>query len=334
MHHPLSSDSSNLQDQHLPSPATLDGLPYLSAVICESLRMRPNSTPLPRITPANSSVRLAGIEGIPPGVRVNAFQWFVHRDPKKWDLVDEWIPERWLDGNGKLLKGSGESQLWGFCSGPRMCAGSNLSQYRQLPHIDTLPTRRRLMFTSNAIHLGIDVFELHCAARPHTDFWPPFSRVARGRTVGAVYASPGIMTCDAVMGSDPSGRILRTAETHTQKAFGMSYERHINSSLAQFFHSTEEQQNKNDSILEKSASAYSPFSQIKCQLFMKLPSSNANSSVPARNNRWTSNSTSNSPPRPNAKSVQRTKKAVGKFIVISRRMALRCCNRLVIEFRH
>lgn len=104
--------------------------------------MRPNSTPLPRITPANASVRLAGIEGIPPGVRVNAFQWFVHRDPKKWDRVDEWIPERWLDGDGKLLMGSGESQLWGFCSGPRMCAGSNLSQYRQLPHLDMLTDRK------------------------------------------------------------------------------------------------------------------------------------------------------------------------------------------------
>ncbi|KAL8638751.1 MAG: hypothetical protein Q9228_004126 [Teloschistes exilis] len=119
----------NPQDRRLPSPATLDELPYLSAIINESLRMRPNSTPLPRITPADRCVTLAGIEGIPPGVRVNAFQWLVHRDPKKWDRVDEWIPERWLDGEGKLRKGNGESQMWGFCSGPRMCAGSNLSQY-------------------------------------------------------------------------------------------------------------------------------------------------------------------------------------------------------------
>ncbi|KAL8956983.1 MAG: hypothetical protein Q9193_005631 [Seirophora villosa] len=137
MHRPSSSNSPNL-----PSAATLDKLPYLSAIICESLRMRPNSTPLPRITPANASVRLAGIEGIPPGVRVNAFQWFVHRDAKKWDRVDEWIPERWLDSDGKLLKGSGESQLWGFCSGPRMCAGSNLSQYRQLLDFGLLTGRK------------------------------------------------------------------------------------------------------------------------------------------------------------------------------------------------
>ena len=131
---PEMHSSLDNQDPQLPSATTLDELPYMSAIICESLRMRPNSTPLPRITPANTSIRLAGIEGIPPGVRVNAFQWFVHRDPRKWKRVDDWIPERWLDGDGRLLKGSGESQLWGFCSGPRMCAGSNLSQYRQLPN--------------------------------------------------------------------------------------------------------------------------------------------------------------------------------------------------------
>ena len=35
----------------LPSPASLDNLPYLTAVLKESFRMRPNSTPMPRITP-------------------------------------------------------------------------------------------------------------------------------------------------------------------------------------------------------------------------------------------------------------------------------------------
>ena len=202
MHHPPSSDSSNLQDQHLPSPATLDELPYLSAIICESLRMRPNSTPLPRITPANASVRLAGIDGIPPGTRVNAFQWFVHRDPKKWDRVDEWIPERWLDGDGRLLKGSGESQLWGFCSGPRMCAGSNLSQYRQLPHLDTLTDR-----------VGTNVYQ-SCDTSWHWCFPTSLRTRSAQRLLAAILQGRSrthsgcnlrecrVMTRDAAMGSD------------------------------------------------------------------------------------------------------------------------------------
>ena len=108
----------------LPSPASLDTLPYLTAVLKESFRMCPESTPMPRITPHNRAVSLAGIDNIPPGTRVNSFQWFVHRDPKQWDQPDTWIPERWLQGED-----SDEGVLWAFGSGPRMCVASHLTQY-------------------------------------------------------------------------------------------------------------------------------------------------------------------------------------------------------------
>ena len=113
---------------YLPSPSSLDNLTYLSAVLKESLRMRPNSTPLPRITPHEHSVTLAGIDNIPPGTRVNTFQWFVHRDPGKWTQPNRWMPERWLCHEGDKLRGD-EGILWAFGSGPRMCVGSHLSHY-------------------------------------------------------------------------------------------------------------------------------------------------------------------------------------------------------------
>lgn len=117
-----------LQHGPLPSPSSLDKLPYLSAVLKESYRMRPNSTPLPRITPSDRSVTLAGIEGIPPGTRVNSFQWFVHRNPNKWAQVHQFVPERWLETNEEDQEANNKV-LWAFGSGPRMCVGSHLTQY-------------------------------------------------------------------------------------------------------------------------------------------------------------------------------------------------------------
>ncbi|KAL6831653.1 cytochrome P450 [Trichoderma camerunense] len=110
-------------------PVALGKLKFLEAVIQESLRMRPTSTPLPRITPSDRAVSIAGIDNIPPNTRVNAFQWFVHRDPTKWDRVDEWIPERWLGREHVSQKDRREDVLWALASGPRICLGSNWTYY-------------------------------------------------------------------------------------------------------------------------------------------------------------------------------------------------------------
>ncbi|TLS31524.1 hypothetical protein PpBr36_03921 [Pyricularia pennisetigena] len=112
------------------SPQTIASLAYLQAVIKESLRMRPNSTPLPRITPADQSVSIAGVDGIPPNTRVNCFQWFLHRDPAVWADPDRWIPERWIDQETGLEKPASEMPpLWAFVTGPRACVGMQLTYY-------------------------------------------------------------------------------------------------------------------------------------------------------------------------------------------------------------
>ncbi|KHN96075.1 Cytochrome P450 [Metarhizium album ARSEF 1941] len=113
-------------------PVALEKVKYLDAVICESLRMRPTSTLLPRITPSDRRISLAGVDNIPPDTRVNAFQWFVHRDPEKWEKVDEWVPERWLGRDGLGRKNDREDVLWAFASGPRICLGNNWTFYGEV----------------------------------------------------------------------------------------------------------------------------------------------------------------------------------------------------------
>jgi unspecific monooxygenase len=113
----------------LPPPSSLDKLPYLSAILNESFRMRPTSTPLPRVTPRDRSVSLAGVDNIPPGTRVNVFQWFIHRNEENYDQVHEWHPERWLETEGE---GGKSPLLWAFGGGSRTCVGTSLTQYRRL----------------------------------------------------------------------------------------------------------------------------------------------------------------------------------------------------------
>lgn len=151
---------------HLPSPSSLDKLPYLSAILKESFRMRPTSTPLPRITPQDRAVSLAGIDGIPPGTRVNTFQWFIHRNPDNYSRVNEWCPERFLDAEPKDGK---TPLLWAFGGGSRMCVGVSLTQYRKCAHQRArfcCKCHVRLTGTySHAIYIGADLLKFHVKGR-------------------------------------------------------------------------------------------------------------------------------------------------------------------------
>ncbi|MCJ1240866.1 hypothetical protein MMC14_008870 [Varicellaria rhodocarpa] len=117
----------------LPLPNTIDALPFLNAIIHETLRLHsPNPSPLPRMTPARS-ITLEGYPNIPTGVRVSTSAYSMHRNERAYPEPEAWKPERWLrDDKENGVEASDERRrwFWAFGSGGRMCVGSNFALYQ------------------------------------------------------------------------------------------------------------------------------------------------------------------------------------------------------------
>ncbi|KAJ3517547.1 hypothetical protein NLJ89_g437 [Agrocybe chaxingu] len=95
----------------------LQNLPYLTAIVKESLRLSHGFvTPLPRIV-GPSGATIAG-HHIPPTTTVGMSVTAVHMSPSVFENPDLFIPERWL-GKAQNL----DRFLVAFSKGPRMCLG-------------------------------------------------------------------------------------------------------------------------------------------------------------------------------------------------------------------
>ncbi|KAL0577501.1 hypothetical protein V5O48_004487 [Marasmius crinis-equi] len=101
---------------------SLERLPYLTAVIKESLRLSHGvATPLPRVTGPAGAV----ISGrfVPPNTAVASGTYIVHTNPSIFKAPTDFIPERWIGEDAKGL----EKYLLSFSKGPRLCLGVNLA---------------------------------------------------------------------------------------------------------------------------------------------------------------------------------------------------------------
>ncbi|PSN70482.1 cytochrome P450 monooxygenase-like protein [Corynespora cassiicola Philippines] len=103
-----------------PKIRDLENLPYLNAVIKESLRMSSGVVSgLLRVVPA-AGATIAGVN-VPPGTVVSCGSTFVHNNDEIFPEPDRFIPERWL--NSADL----DNWLVAFSRGPRACLGINLA---------------------------------------------------------------------------------------------------------------------------------------------------------------------------------------------------------------
>ncbi|KAJ2928512.1 hypothetical protein H1R20_g8587, partial [Candolleomyces eurysporus] len=99
----------------------LEKLPYLTAVIKESLRLSHGVvSPLPRIVPHETRI---GDVVVPQSTIVGMGQSFVHLNPDIFPNPKAFDPSRWLGENTSDL----ESYLVPFSKGPRSCLGLNLA---------------------------------------------------------------------------------------------------------------------------------------------------------------------------------------------------------------
>ena len=102
--------------------ATLESLPYLRAVVKESLRFSYGAPGrLPRIVPP-SGMMICG-QYIPPGIVVSQSSHVYHADESSFKDAGVFNPERWLgDGYVELDK-----KMVSFSRGSRGCLGINLA---------------------------------------------------------------------------------------------------------------------------------------------------------------------------------------------------------------
>nr|AJD25180.1 cytochrome P450 CYP76A36 [Salvia miltiorrhiza] len=103
--------------------AHIDDLPYLQAVMKETLRLHP---PIPFLVPRRAvrEVNFMGYQ-IPKNTQLFVNAWAIGRDPQRWEEAAAFKPERFL-GSGRDYKGQ-NFELIPFGAGRRICAGIPLA---------------------------------------------------------------------------------------------------------------------------------------------------------------------------------------------------------------
>ncbi|TID15282.1 cytochrome P450 [Venturia nashicola] len=159
---PISLSTPTTPSTPLAFPKTIDALPFLDAIIQESLRLHAAIPgPEPRVTPASGCTLGPDNEflGIPGGVRISAQAWSLHRNGEVYEDPLEWRPSRWIEASEEKLKEM-KRWFWAFGSGGRMCVGSNLALYQMKYIIAAIYTDFKTIIVDDA---GVEQIDLYTA---------------------------------------------------------------------------------------------------------------------------------------------------------------------------
>ncbi|KAJ5133414.1 hypothetical protein N7526_004779 [Penicillium atrosanguineum] len=116
--------SEFLTSESIVSPKVAQKIPYLDAVINESMRVSP-VLPGPMWRHTDNPIPVAG-HMVPAHTELGAMRYNIFRNPEVFHRADEFLPQRWMDRNGEFKNDDLEaSQPFGL--GPRTCIGRNIA---------------------------------------------------------------------------------------------------------------------------------------------------------------------------------------------------------------
>ncbi|KAJ4147812.1 hypothetical protein LMH87_002315 [Akanthomyces muscarius] len=142
----------------LPDSRKLTDLPLLNAVIHEGLRLRNNMPDAePRLTPRGyHSSDIGSLRRLPPGIRVGAYFWTLHRDEAVFPNPETWDPSRWMGADDKNKNPN--KYMYAFGHGSRGCVGQQLAMELMRYAIAAIYTNYRTSVADESEYPGDEGF--------------------------------------------------------------------------------------------------------------------------------------------------------------------------------
>ncbi|CAK1368306.1 Pisatin demethylase [Cercospora beticola] len=134
---------------------TAQSLPYLNAIIDETLRLFPQTGfGLPRVVPQGGATICN--RHFPSGATVSMNAWAMHYDAAFFSEPEKFIPERWLDAD-KPTKAKMQEAYFPFGLGSRTCIGRNIASLVILKALPQLVERFDVEFKGDVEEKGLPV---------------------------------------------------------------------------------------------------------------------------------------------------------------------------------
>ncbi|XP_073002628.1 cytochrome P450 93A2-like [Typha latifolia] len=125
LHKAVAEIDSVVGKSRLVDESDIPNLPYLQAIVKETLRLHPSGPLIPRMSTEDCTV---GGYDIPANTRLFINVWAINRDPNYWKDPLRFYPERFIEGEQQATDIRGQHfHMLPFGGGRRSCPGASLA---------------------------------------------------------------------------------------------------------------------------------------------------------------------------------------------------------------